>query len=74
VVVIPTNRELIRYEHADVVYRTEREKFNAAIEEIKEYHLRGQPVLVGTIAIENRSTSAPSCVRQDSCPSTSRTC
>ncbi len=52
VVVIPTNRELIRYEHADVVYRTEREKFNAAIEEIKEYHLRGQPVLVGTIAIE----------------------
>jgi len=52
VVVIPTNRTLIRYEHADVVYRTEREKFNAAIEEIKEYHLRGQPVLVGTIAIE----------------------
>ncbi len=52
VVVIPTNRTLIRYEHADVVYRTEREKFNAVIEEIKEYHLRGQPVLVGTIAIE----------------------
>ncbi|HEX5412055.1 MAG TPA: preprotein translocase subunit SecA [Terriglobia bacterium] len=52
VVVIPTNRELIRYEHPDVVYRTEREKFNASIEEIKEYHLRGQPVLVGTIAIE----------------------
>ncbi|HEX5483717.1 MAG TPA: preprotein translocase subunit SecA, partial [Terriglobia bacterium] len=52
VVVIPTNRTLIRIEHADVVYRTEREKFNAAIEEIKEYHLRGQPVLVGTIAIE----------------------
>ncbi len=52
VVVIPTNRPLIRYEHPDVVYRTEREKFNAVIEEIKEYHLRGQPVLVGTIAIE----------------------
>ena len=52
VIVVPTNRELIRYEHRDVVYRTEREKFNAAIEEIKEYHLRGQPVLVGTIAIE----------------------
>ncbi len=52
VIVVPTNRELIRYEHADVVYRTEREKFNAAIEEIKEYHMRGQPVLVGTIAIE----------------------
>ncbi len=52
VVVIPTNRTLIRIEHPDVVYRTEREKFNAVIEEIKEYHLRGQPVLVGTIAIE----------------------
>jgi preprotein translocase subunit SecA len=52
IVVIPTNKELIRHEFPDVVYRTEREKFNAAIEEIKEYHLRGQPVLVGSIAIE----------------------
>ncbi len=52
VVVIPTNRPLIRHEYPDVVYRTEPEKFKAAIEEIKEYHLRGQPVLVGTIAIE----------------------
>ncbi len=52
VVIIPTNKPLIRHEHADVVYRTEREKFNAVIEEIKEYHMRGQPVLVGTIAIE----------------------
>jgi len=52
VVVIPTNRTLIRHEFPDIVYRTEREKFNAAIEEIKEYHLRGEPVLVGTIAIE----------------------
>ncbi len=52
VVVIPTNKKLIRHEFPDVVYRTEREKFNAVIEEIKEYHLRGQPVLVGTIAIE----------------------
>jgi preprotein translocase subunit SecA len=52
VIVAPTNRALIRHEYPDVVYRTEREKFNAVIEEIKEYHLRGQPVLVGTIAIE----------------------
>src|SRR5690242_941280 len=52
VVIVPTNKPLIRHEHPDVVYRTEREKFNAALEEIKEYHLRGQPVLVGTIAIE----------------------
>jgi preprotein translocase subunit SecA len=52
VVVIPTNRALIRIENPDVVYRTEREKFDAVIEEIKEFHLRGQPTLVGTIAIE----------------------
>jgi preprotein translocase subunit SecA len=52
IIIVPTNRELIRHEYADVVYRTEREKFNAVIEEIKEYHLRGQPVLVGSIAIE----------------------
>jgi preprotein translocase subunit SecA len=52
VIVAPTNRRLIRHEYSDVVYRTEREKFDAVIEEIKEYHLRGQPVLVGTIAIE----------------------
>jgi preprotein translocase subunit SecA len=52
IVVVPTNRTLIRHEFPDVVYRTEREKFNAVIEEIKEYHLRGQPVLVGSIAIE----------------------
>ena len=52
IVIVPTNRSLIRHEYADVVYRTEREKFNAVIEEIKEYHLRGQPVLVGSIAIE----------------------
>jgi preprotein translocase subunit SecA len=52
IVLIPTNRELIRHEFPDVVYRTEAEKFHASIEEIKEYHLRGQPVLVGSIAIE----------------------
>jgi preprotein translocase subunit SecA len=50
--VIPTNRTLIRHEFADIVYRTEREKFNAAVEEIRELNKRGQPVLVGTISIE----------------------
>ena len=50
--VIPTNRPMIRRDHADVVYRTEKEKFDAIAEEIKEYHDRGQPVLVGTISIE----------------------
>ncbi|MGH9481673.1 MAG: preprotein translocase subunit SecA, partial [Terriglobales bacterium] len=51
-VVIPTNRTLIRLENPDVVYRTEREKFNAVVEEIAECHQRGQPVLVGTISVE----------------------
>lgn len=52
VLVIPTNKPIARLDHEDVVYRTEREKFEAVIEEIKEYHKRGQPVLVGTISIE----------------------
>src|SRR6266581_3290548 len=52
VVVIPTNRVLLRPDFPDVIYKTEREKFNAVIEEIKELHVKGQPVLVGTISIE----------------------
>src|SRR6202030_1923216 len=69
VVVIPTNRTLIRKEHADVVYRTETEKFEAVVNGIlqednslangiRHYHERGQPVLVGTISIEKSETIA----------------
>ncbi len=50
--VIPTNRAMIRSDYADVVYRTEPEKFEAIVEEIKDCYERGQPVLVGTISIE----------------------
>jgi len=50
--VVPTNRKMIRLDYADVVYRTEKEKFAAIVEEIKDCHERGQPVLVGTISIE----------------------
>ncbi len=50
--VVPTNRTMIRKDYADVVYRTEKEKFNAIVEEINDCHQRGQPVLVGTISIE----------------------
>jgi preprotein translocase subunit SecA len=50
--VIPTNRAMIRQDHSDVVYRTEKEKFEAIAQEVMEYHERGQPVLVGTISIE----------------------
>jgi preprotein translocase subunit SecA len=52
VVVIPTNRSLIRVEYHDVVYRTEEEKFRNAAKEIKACHEKGQPVLVGTISVE----------------------
>ena len=50
--VIPTNRPMIRNDYADVIYRTEKEKFDAIVEEIKDCYERGQPVLVGTISIE----------------------
>ena len=50
--VIPTNRPLIRKENPDVVFRTEPEKFNAVVAEVKECNQKGQPVLVGTISVE----------------------
>jgi preprotein translocase subunit SecA len=52
VTVIPTNRPLIRRENADIVYRTEEEKFRNAAKEIKRINETGQPVLVGTISVE----------------------
>ncbi|RKX55353.1 MAG: preprotein translocase subunit SecA [Thermotoga sp.] len=52
VVVIPTNKPVIRKDMDDLVYRTRREKFNAIVEDIVERHEKGQPILVGTISIE----------------------
>ncbi|MBF0605008.1 MAG: preprotein translocase subunit SecA [Nitrospirae bacterium] len=52
VVLIPTNRDMVRVDHDDVVFRTYEEKIKAIIEEITDCHERGQPVLVGTISIE----------------------
>jgi len=52
VVVVPTNMPMIRDDHSDVVYKTEKEKFTAVIEEIKDLHNKQRPVLVGTISIE----------------------
>jgi preprotein translocase SecA subunit len=52
VVVIPPNRTLVRDDLPDVVYRSEREKFDAVIDEVKECRERGQPVLVGTVSVE----------------------
>jgi preprotein translocase subunit SecA len=52
VAVIPTNQPMIRIDNHDVVYKTEDEKFDAVIEEIRDCNERGQPVLVGTVSIE----------------------
>ncbi len=52
IVVIPTNKPLLRLENPDVVFRTEKEKYNAAADNIAELHETGQPVLVGTVSIE----------------------
>ncbi len=52
VTVIPTNRPMIRDDRADLVYRSAEEKWTAVVEEIRDCHERGQPVLVGTVSIE----------------------
>src|SRR5436305_14351378 len=52
VVVIPPNRKLLRIENPDLVYRTEKEKWDAIVTEILDEHTKGRPVLVGTVSIE----------------------
>ncbi len=52
VVEVPTNKPMIRVDHNDVVYKTEKAKYDAVIAEIKRCHEKGQPVLVGTVSIE----------------------
>jgi len=52
VVVMPPNKTMCREDHADVVFKSEREKFNAVVDEIRECHAKGQPVLVGTTSVE----------------------
>lgn len=52
VMVIPTNKPMIRQDQPDLIYRTEKAKFKATVEEIKERHAKGQPVLVGTTSVE----------------------
>lgn len=53
VVIVPTNKPMIRRNLPDRIYKTEKAKLNAVISEIKERHQKGQPVLIGTISIEN---------------------
>src|SRR5262249_43092587 len=50
--VIPTNKQMLRVENPDIVYRTEKEKYFAAADEIQQLAAKGQPVLVGTTSVE----------------------
>ncbi len=52
VVIIPTHKPMIRTDHPDLIYKTEKAKFEAVVREIEECHKKGQPVLVGTVSIE----------------------
>ena len=52
VVSIPTHRDMIRIDHPDVIYKTEKAKYNAVVEDIVERHSLGQPILVGTVSVE----------------------
>jgi preprotein translocase subunit SecA len=52
VLVIPTHKQMVRIDYSDMIYKTQKEKYDAAIEEIIELHKKGQPVLVGTISID----------------------
>jgi preprotein translocase subunit SecA len=53
VVPIPTNKTMIRADRPDVIYKTEKAKFHAVVEDIVERHSLGQPVLIGTVSVEN---------------------
>lgn len=52
VIVVPTNKPMVRIDHPDMIYKSEKGKFISALKEIEELHDKGQPVLVGTISIE----------------------
>jgi preprotein translocase subunit SecA len=52
VVVVPTHKPMVRTDHADMIYKTKREKYEAVLDEIEELNAEGQPVLVGTISID----------------------
>jgi preprotein translocase subunit SecA len=58
VITTPTNKPMVRDDHEDVVYKTEREKFTAVVAELLECHEKGQPVLVGTTSVEKSNAIA----------------
>jgi len=65
VIVVPTNRPMIRKDQPDVVYKNERAKFRAIVADIKERHERGQPILVGTTSIEKSERLSEFLKRED---------
>ncbi len=67
VISIPTNKPMIRIDNNDVIYKNENAKFRAIVEEIKESHEKGQPVLVGTISIE-KSEKLSSILKREGIP------
>ncbi len=66
-VAIPTNRKLQRANYADCIYKTQKEKYKAVVQEIEQLHQKGQPVLVGTISIE-KSELIASLLKQKGIP------
>ena len=58
VVIIPTNRPMVRIDNADIVYKTTRAKYSALVEEITQLHRQGQPILVGTTSIDKNENLA----------------
>jgi preprotein translocase subunit SecA len=64
VVVVPTNQPMVRIDASDMIYRTLPEKWDAVVEEIKECYEKGQPVLVGTVSVENSELIARRLVRE----------
>ncbi len=67
VITIPTNKPMIRIDQNDIIYKNENAKFRAIVEEIKESHKKGQPVLVGTISIE-KSEKLSSILKKEGIP------
>ncbi len=67
VVEIPTNRELIRIDNNDIIYKNENAKFRAVVNDIKESYSKGQPVLVGTVSIE-KSEKLSSILKKEGIP------
>ena len=64
VIVVPTNKDMVRDDQPDLIYKTEKEKYRAVVNHIKELHNEGRPVLVGTISIDASEALAKTLAKQ----------